>query len=111
MIERVGLKDEAQIMIPAICNRLNKTPFPEPSEEVRVQLIELLELMLETDKYQFLSHLGQVAGAIARATGDTNPEMKQRVSIFAAQLAVAHPEKSGNFMKTTVEGLTLNLTH
>lgn len=30
MIERVGLKDEAQILIPAICNRLNKNPFPEP---------------------------------------------------------------------------------
>jgi hypothetical protein len=29
MIERAGLKDEAQIIIPGICNRLNKTPFPE----------------------------------------------------------------------------------
>lgn len=64
MIERVGLKDEAQILIPAICNRLNKTPFPEPckkihfnlnfvlvAEEVRVALVELLELCLETDKH------------------------------------------------------------
>lgn len=30
MIERVGLKEEAQILLPAIANRLNKTPFPEP---------------------------------------------------------------------------------
>lgn len=76
MIERVGLKDEAQILIPAIANRLNKTPFPEPSEEVRVELIELLELCLDQDKFQFLPNLGAVCGALARSTHDSNPEMK-----------------------------------
>ena len=39
MIERVGLKEEAQILLPAIANRLNKTPFPEPCQLV-VLLIE-----------------------------------------------------------------------
>lgn len=51
MIERLGLKDEAQIILPAIANRLNKIPFPEPSEEVRVSLIGLLELCLEKEKF------------------------------------------------------------
>lgn len=41
-IERVGLKDEANIILPAIANRMNKVPFAENSEEVRVQLIDLL---------------------------------------------------------------------
>jgi len=35
-IERVGLKDEANIILPAIANRMNKVPFAEGSEEVRV---------------------------------------------------------------------------
>ena len=39
MIERVGLKEEAQILLPAIANRLNKTPFPEPCK-LDVLLIE-----------------------------------------------------------------------
>ncbi len=30
LIERVGLKEEAQIILPAIANRLNKVPFSEP---------------------------------------------------------------------------------
>jgi hypothetical protein len=30
MVEKVGFKDEAQILLPAIANRLNKQPFPEP---------------------------------------------------------------------------------
>jgi hypothetical protein len=29
-IERVALKEEAQMLLPAIANRLNKQPFPEP---------------------------------------------------------------------------------
>jgi len=28
-IERVGLKDEAQILLPAVANRMNKIPFAE----------------------------------------------------------------------------------
>lgn len=49
-VERVGLKEEAQILLPAISNRMNKIPFNEPSEEVRVALIELLDTCLESDK-------------------------------------------------------------
>lgn len=29
VIERVGLKDESQILLPAIANRMNKIPFAE----------------------------------------------------------------------------------
>lgn len=40
MIERVGLKEEAQILLPAIANRLNKTPFPEPCKLASDSLID-----------------------------------------------------------------------
>ena len=30
VIEKCGLEEEAQIIIPAICNRMNKNPFAEP---------------------------------------------------------------------------------
>jgi len=111
MIERFGLKEESLILIPALCNRLNKTPYPEPSEEVRVLIIELLELCLETDKFQFLTLLAQVATAVGRSFADTNPEMKQKASGFASKLALAHPTKIGVFFKTAVDGLTANLAH
>lgn len=51
MTERTGLKEEANILLPAIANRMKKVPFAEPSEEVRVQLIEMLEVCLESDKF------------------------------------------------------------
>jgi hypothetical protein len=49
MIEKVGLKDESQIILPSIANRMSKIPYAESSEEVRVELIELLEVCLEAD--------------------------------------------------------------
>ena len=39
MLEHAGFKEESQIIIPACAARMAKLPFPEPSEEVRVQLI------------------------------------------------------------------------
>lgn len=55
--------------------------------------------------------MGGICSALARSCTDDNPEMKQKVSSFASQLALAHPEKCGNFMKMTVDGLTANLGH
>jgi len=50
-IERFGLKDEGQILLPAIANRMRSNPFAESSEEVRVELIGLLDVCLESDKF------------------------------------------------------------
>ena len=55
--------------------------------------------------------MGVICGALARATSDSNTEMKQKVSLFASELAKAHNEKCGSYMKLTVDGLTQNLGH
>ena len=59
MVEHAGFKEESQIILPAVAARMNKNPFPEPckytnnltiiAEEVRVQLIELLDVCMEAD--------------------------------------------------------------
>lgn len=48
---------------------------------------------------------------LARSATDNNPEMKHKVASFAALLSRALPEKVGQYMKTTVDALTSNLTH
>ncbi len=35
-VETYGLKEEAQLLLPAIVKRMNSHPFPETSEEVRI---------------------------------------------------------------------------
>jgi len=67
LIEKCGFKEESQIILPAICNRMSKLPYPEVSEEVRVALIELLSLCLETNESQFIPVLGQVCVMLGKA--------------------------------------------
>lgn len=75
-------------------------------------MIELLELALESDKFLFLPHLGVIAQMLARAGADSNPEMKQKVASFAGLLCrELKQNKVGQYMKTTVISLTVNLAH
>lgn len=43
IIERIGFDEEGLMMVPAIISRIDKSPFPEPSEEVRCEFLSLLE--------------------------------------------------------------------
>jgi hypothetical protein len=47
-------------------------------------LIDLLEECLESDKFVFMPHMGTICGMLARAATDANPEMKQKVALFAS---------------------------
>ena len=73
--------------------------------------MELLEVCLNSDKYQFLPLMGVICGALSRACGDSNPEMKLKAANFASALAKAHPDKCGQHMKLTIDALTLNWGH
>lgn len=86
-----------------------KTPYAENSEEVRVQLIELLEVCLEADPNQFVPHAGQLCTMLSKAAMDGNPDMKSKVATFAGQLAVALDRKVGSYMKSTIDALMANL--
>lgn len=82
LVSRLGLEDEAQVIIPGIVARMNKTPYPEPSEEVRIEFLELLDQLLEKDSHQFLPQLSDVAVMISKILLDGNPEMKNKASAF-----------------------------
>lgn len=129
MIEKAGFEEESQIVLPAISQRMIKTPFAEPcksnfwillehsinflfiliAEEVRVQLIELLEVCLEANKDQFVPSLGNISMMLAKAGTDSNPEMKLKAASFGGQLCLALGKAVGHYMKGTVDSLVLNL--
>ena len=81
------------------------------AEEVRVELIDLLDCCLESDKNQFIPVMGQIAGMLGRAATDSNPEMKQKVASFAGTLSRELRDHAGHHMKMLVVGLTANLAH
>jgi hypothetical protein len=122
MTERVGLKEESQILLPGIAARMNNTPFPETcnfievhkiiiAEETRILLLDLLQVCLQSDKYQFLPKLSEVCNMISKAATDANPEMKQKAAKFAGELCRELKDKVGHYMRNTVSSLVNNLHH
>ena len=110
---------------------MNKQPFAEPcksnepfleisllivllstiAEEVRVELLELMDTCMDSDKTQFVPQLGAISTMLSRVAGDTNPEMKQKVASFAGTLCRELKDQAGHHMKNVVIGLTANLAH
>lgn len=111
MVEKVGFREESQIILPAIAARMGKMPYPEQSEEVRVELIELLEACLEADHLQFTPQIGVICGMLGKAAQDQNPEMKNKVASFCGQLALTLDKTVGSYFKAVVDSLIANLTH
>lgn len=81
------------------------------AEETRLSLIDLLEVCLRSDKYQFLPKLGEICSMLSKAALDPNPEMKQKSAKFAGELCRELKDKVGQYMKNTVISLIKNLHH
>jgi len=111
LVERFDLQDEAQAIIPGIVARMNKIPYSEPSEEVRIEFLKLLELLLDKDCLQFVPQLSDVSVMVSKILLDNNPEMKNKASAFCVKLWEKLPDKCGNRMKRVVISLTENLKH
>ena len=77
-----GADVQAQVIIPGILARMNKMPYPEEYEEIRIAFLELLELILEKDSSQFLSFLSEVSIMLSKIILDSNPEMKNKAALF-----------------------------
>lgn len=52
-----------------------------------MQLIELLDVCLDSDKEQFVPQMSTIASMLGRAATDSNPEMKQKVATFSGSLS------------------------
>ena len=81
------------------------------AEEVRVQLIELLDLALETESAQFLPQLAGLCSMLAKALLDQNPDMKNQAARFCSKLATTLGKKVGTYFKPLTESLVANLQH
>lgn len=111
LVERFELQEEAQVIIPGIVARMNKIPFPEPSEEVRLEFLKLLDQLLDKDAYQFVPQLSDVSVMLSKALLDANPDMKNNAASFCVKLCEKLPDKIGGRMKKVVISLTENLKH
>jgi hypothetical protein len=90
---------------------MNILPYPEPSEEVRIEFLGLLSDCLEKQHLQFMPHISEIALMTSKLLQDGNPEMKIKSANFAKEICIALKDKAGPSMKWTVEAMTENLKH
>ena len=111
IVDKLGFLEESLIVIPSIISRMDKAPFIEPSEEVRIQFLALLQLCLEKDATQFLPYVSDVSQMLSVILTDPNPEMKINAARFAEKLSTLLKDKVGGHLKKSVVSLTDNLKH
>ena len=85
MIDRLGLKEnEGELILTEMIKRVKLAPFAEDSEEVRMQIIELMTKLLSINKFDFLKLISDVSITLSNLLLDSNPEMKTAASAFAS---------------------------
>lgn len=112
MIDRIGLKEnESELIMNELFKRVKLHPFVEDSEEVRIQIIELLTKLLKLNKFEVLKLISDVAVTLSSLLLDSNPDMKVSAADFASLLCQELKDKCGGYMKGVVGSLVKNICH
>ena len=95
-----------------INTRLGKTPLPEPAEEIRLLLLELLLIILQkTSKECFSPVIGDVLNILAKASTDPFPDAKKACCDCIIQLTTLWKNEIKLHLFTIVKPMTMNLGH
>ena len=112
MIDRIGLKEnEAELIMNELFKRVKLIPYAEDSEEVRIQIVDLLAKLLKLNKFEMLKVMSDLSISLSSLLMDTNPEMKVLAADLACDLSQALKDKCGGYMKGVVSSLVKNVGH
>ncbi|KAJ1622125.1 hypothetical protein T492DRAFT_846537 [Pavlovales sp. CCMP2436] len=95
IIERLpDVRSSLSSLVPTIASRVGIAPFEEGCEEVRLQLVELAELLVFKAGASGAPYGKELAGMACALTADTFPEVKRAVTSFVRALVLALPAES-----------------
>lgn len=103
-------------LILKLCTRINEVPFPEQSEELRLKVVDLLNILLATleseaaDKQMF-EVCEKCLVAMSKALTDAFPAVKRSCCDVLAHLARLEPSLLRMQAKTVLKPLLSNATH
>ncbi|KDO29225.1 hypothetical protein SPRG_19895 [Saprolegnia parasitica CBS 223.65] len=101
-------------LVVAIHARIGKAPFPEGAEELRLQLLELLALVLHgamPDDSIFTTAIGDVMETLAKTATDPFPDAKKACCDAILVLAAKWPAQVKMHLAALARPLTMNLGH
>lgn len=100
-------------LVNALCRRVNDTPFPEKSEEIRFQVIQLIRVLCPlVYRDGVVSNDVMILPAIAKALVDLFPDAKKACSEVIIEIGkLTPPEHIRMHYKELLRGLIVNATH
>ena len=70
------MQDETKSIALALIERVNRRPFPEKNEELRMKIMKLLNLIITKMPDSLISSLEELTKGISCTLLDDNPDMK-----------------------------------
>lgn len=98
-------------VVEVLLGRLNAIPYPETSEEVRLQIIVHLRVLLKKYKEVYRSCMGAVLDVLGKSLLDKYPEVKRETSELICEFCQTMPDHIALNGKNLVKALSANIKH
>lgn len=100
-----------KMLILSVVARMDKLPFLESSEEIRLKLVKLLDAVLAKYPDEFSPVMSELSKMLSVLLRDQFPDIKQNLSKFISTISQKLKKEIGAHSKTILDSLCLNLKH
>ena len=104
-------EDSLPYIMPVLVQRLGQPEVIEPSEELRLQVVELLKQIIESSGKKNSVYLDDIIRILQRTIIDPYPEVKKLSCHCASTLAKAVPEYFHAQSESLIKPLLLSISH
>ena len=104
--------DALMSILKGLCNRINEVPFLEPAEELRLQIVDIIYLMI--DKHININveiFIDTLILTLSKSLLDNFPSVKRRGAELVIILCKRYPKSLQMSFKTILKPLILNSNH
>merc|ERR1719443_276037 len=77
MLPLTDLENILPLLLAGLLGRLRTLPFPEPSEEMRLEVLRFLSHLMDIGKERLAPFTSDVVDALAKASTDSCPDAKK----------------------------------
>jgi hypothetical protein len=100
--------DSVATIAKGLFSRLDKKPFPEGSEELRLRGVACLDLLLGHHAHELVPLLPELAHTLSVVLRDDNPDMKKTLPAFMAKACTCFKSRFGGYSAGIAASLAQN---
>ena len=104
-------EERLSYVFPVLVQRLGQQEIVEPSEELRLQLVELFSVLVDKSGQKLPAYLEDSVKILQRTLVDPFPDVKKESCKCASKIAKAIPQYFYMVSETLIKPLLLSVTH